>query len=220
MNGSTHSPLIKFSSIEKTFDGQKALRSVDVELFQHEFILLTGPSGSGKTTFLNIINNELNPCSGNFDIKLDHQDISVVFQDLRLLEDMSVLDNLIFSFNPKKNYGYKDFKKHVDELLGFFELKKSKNKTLSGLSGGERQLIAVIRAILSMPELILLDEPTSALDESRSKKLYDLIHLYNIKRKMAVVWATHDKDLAKRHSGRTIHLEKGKLIHSGRACFI
>ena len=99
-------------------------------------------------------------------------------------------------------------------------MKDLKKKKLTKLSGGEKQIIAVIRALLCQPELLLLDEPTSALDEGRSQKLYDLVHLYNIKKKLTVVWATHDRLLAKKHLGKSIHLEKGKVIHTGKACFI
>lgn len=212
--------IIRLKNLSKDFGKTMALRSLSIDIEQGEFVLVTGPSGSGKTTLLGVLNEEIQPDRGDFKSRVDFEKIAIVFQDLRLIENATIMENFTFSYFPQKNYSYSDFKKHADELLEFFALKDKAKKKLKDLSGGEKQIIAVIRALLSQPDLLLLDEPTSSLDESRSQKLYDLVNLYNIKKKLTVVWATHDRFLAKKHLGQSLHLEKGKLIYTGKACFI
>lgn len=213
-------PLLTIEGVHKNFGSSKALRGVDLTVYPGDFAMITGPSGSGKTTLLSILNEEQTPCQGMVESKVPFEKIAIVFQDLRLIPEATVFENFTFSFYPQKRYGYKEFSKHAEELLEFFALKSLKKTKLKNLSGGEKQIVAVIRALLSGPDVLLLDEPTSALDEAKSKKLYDLVHLYNIKRNLTVIWATHDKDLAKKHTGKSVHLEKGKIIYTGRACFI
>lgn len=213
-------PILQAQDVHKSFGESVALKGIDLSIHPGEFTMVTGPSGSGKTTLLSILNEEQLPTSGSFVSQVEFEKIAIVFQDLRLIQEATVMENFTFAFTPSKRYGFKEFQKHCLELLDFFALKNLRKTKLKNLSGGEKQIVAVIRALLSRPDLLLLDEPTSALDEGKSQKLYDLIHLYNIKRKMTVVWATHDKDLAKKHLGKSIHLERGKIIYAGRACFI
>lgn len=217
---SSPATIVSLENLSKSFENKFALKNINLEIQKGEFAMVTGPSGSGKTTLLGVINEDVQPTSGRLNSIVDFERIGIVFQDLRLIQEATVMENFTFSFCPDKRYGYKDFKNHAEELLQFFAMKDLKKKKLAKLSGGERQIIAVIRALLCQPELLLLDEPTSALDESRSQKLYDLVHLYNIKKKLTVIWATHDRLLAKKHLGKSIHLEKGKIIHTGKACFI
>ena len=87
-------------------------------------------------------------------------------------------------------------------------------------NGGLKQKVAILRAILSRPDILLVDEPTSALDFQSAHKLFEILSYLNKQNKMTVVWASHNKELVKRFTGRFVHLEKGKLIYSGHACFI
>ncbi|MBT6325532.1 MAG: cell division ATP-binding protein FtsE, partial [Bdellovibrionales bacterium] len=87
-------------------------------------------------------------------------------------------------------------------------------------NGGLRQKIAIIRALLTRPEVFIADEPTSSLDYDNAYKLYEVLNLYNAKRGMTVIWASHNRELVKKFTGRVVHLDKGKLVYSGNACFI
>ena len=83
-----------------------------------------------------------------------------------------------------------------------------------------KQKIALIRALLARPNILIADEPTCSLDKESSVKLFEILNFYNLKRKLTVIWASHNRELVKQFPGKIIHLEKGKLIYSGHACFI
>ena len=87
-------------------------------------------------------------------------------------------------------------------------------------NGGLKQKIAFMRALLSRPDVLLADEPTAALDFENARKMFDILNLYNVKQGLTVVWATHNKELVKNFTGRMVHMDKGRLIYSGHACFI
>ena len=209
--GDDNKLIFSLENISKVFEKKHALRGINLNVNLGSFAMVTGPSGSGKTTLLHILNEDVTPTTGRVNINVNFERIGIVFQDLRLIREATVIENFIFAFCPESRYGYKEFKDHADELLHFFAMKDLKKKQLSCLSGGERQIIAVIRALLCQPKLLLLDEPTSALDESRSQKLYDLVHLYNIKKKLTVIWATHDRLLAKNILANQFILKKVRL---------
>ena len=91
---------------------------------------------------------------------------------------------------------------------------------IKNANGGLKQKIAFMRALLTRPDVLLADEPTAALDFENARKMFDILNLYNVKQGLTVVWATHNKELAKKFTGRMVHMDKGKLIYSGHACFI
>jgi cell division transport system ATP-binding protein len=87
-------------------------------------------------------------------------------------------------------------------------------------NGGLKQKVAMIRALLSKPQVLLADEPTAALDKESAMKLFEILNFYNVRRNLTVVWASHNRDLVKQFPGKIVHLDGGKLIYSGHACFI
>ncbi|MGB0452701.1 MAG: cell division ATP-binding protein FtsE [Bacteriovoracaceae bacterium] len=197
---------------------KQALQKVSFEMGRGEFIFLTGASGAGKSTLMKLIYGELSPTNGKLIQQLEETEMALLFQDVRCLQSMTVEDNL--SYADTGLLGQKKFQALMNEYLNFFSLKPALDSRVSELSGGEQQLVALIRTLLTKPELALLDEPTSAMDEAKTTKVYDLISYLSNKEKLAILWATHDQALARKHFGRTIHLEKGRMIHAGRACFI
>ena len=94
------------------------------------------------------------------------------------------------------------------------------NLKVSEANGGLKQQIALIRSLLSRPQILLLDEPTSSLDTEKALKVYEILDFVNSKYGTTCIWATHNRELIKKFNGRIIYLDKGKLIYSGHACFI
>ena len=88
------------------------------------------------------------------------------------------------------------------------------------ISHGTAQKVAIIRSLLSKPDVLLLDEPTSNLDKESMVAVYDILNLFNTKYGMTVIWATHSRDLVRMFKGDVIHLDNGKIVHMGRTCFI
>ena len=87
-------------------------------------------------------------------------------------------------------------------------------------NGGLKHKTALIRALLTRPQVLLADEPTASLDKENAHKIFDLLNFYNVKRNLTVVWATHNRELVKNFPGKIVHIENGKLVYSGHACFI
>lgn len=207
------------------FGELKALKSIELSVSAGEIIFLTGASGAGKTTLLKILSEEIVPTTGTFkkaETLANGKEIflSQVFQDLRLVEELSIIDNLKFSFDPKLYKNKKEFDRDLMELskvLGIADRLKLKARDCNG---GLRQKIAIVRALLTRPDIFIADEPTSSLDFDNAKKLFDLLNLYNVKRKMTIIWASHNSELVKKFNGRIVHLDRGRLVYSGHACFI
>ena len=110
------------------------------------------------------------------------------------------------------NYSYQEFE---------IQLKKDRlHLKVNDANGGLKQKVAIIRALLTRPDVLIADEPTSSLDIDNTRRLFDVLNLYNVKRGLTVIWATHNKELIKSFTGRIIHLDNGRLVYSGNACFI
>ncbi len=116
--------------------------------------------------------------------------------------------------------GKKEFENDLYELAKILGITKRLNIKVSNANGGLRQKVAIIRALLTRPDIFIADEPTSSLDYDNAKRLFDLLNVYNTKRGMTVIWASHNRELVGKFVGKILHLESGRLIHSGHACFI
>ena len=203
-----------------SFGKTQALRNIELHVNRGETLFVTGPSGAGKTTLLRVLAGSYRPTSGVFQNHARDLFISQVFQDLRLLMDMSVRDNLMLAYD---NYLYESkahFFSDLMELSKILDFEDKLDLKISCANGGLKQKTAVVRALLARPDIFIADEPTSSLDLQNAEKLFQLLNLYNTKRNMSVIWATHNKELVKGFSGRIVHLDKGKLVYSGHACFI
>ncbi len=216
--------IMSLENVSVKFGNLMALQDVHFKVDKGEIVFITGPSGAGKTTLLHLLGGGLSPSQGKVYSPIHDSKsscfIAPIFQDLRLIPHYSLEANLMASFDPNFYRDRGEFLSDMIELSKILGIKDRLHLKASKANGGLKQQIAFLRAILSRPDIILADEPTTSLDYENAKKIYDIFNLYNIKRGLTVVWASHNKDLVKKFSGRIVHLEKGRLIYSGHACFI
>lgn len=199
------------------------LKSVDLNIKKGDFVYLTGKTGSGKSSLLKTLYAELSLNEGKGQVagidlvKLKRSKVpflrrklGVVFQDFQLLSDRSIEDNLSFVL---KATGWKkpDIATRIAEVLDYVEMKGHAHKMPHQLSGGEQQRIAIARALLNHPELILADEPTGNLDPETSDILMQLLHSIAAQG-TAVIMATHNYQLIDNYDGRVIRCEDQSLI--------
>jgi len=198
------------------------LNGINLELFDSEFISIMGASGAGKSTLLNILGTLDSFDSGglqiNSNIINNNEDYSTfraynigfVFQFHHLLHEFTVLENLIIPqmLIKKKNINAIH---NAKNLLGELDLINLENRYPSQISGGERQRIAVLRALVNQPKLILADEPTGNLDKENSVKLLELFNTIKENYKTTIVVATHD-EFIKNYTNRNFKLNCGILI--------
>lgn len=202
-----------------------ALKSVQLSIEKGEVIFITGSSGAGKTTLLKVLSGEIEPSGGK--VRTPSKDftgkavfISRVFQELRLIDKLSCEENLMLSYDPSIYRNKNEFYGDLRELCKLLGIDDRVHLKVRDANGGLKQKVAIIRALLSRPDVFIADEPTSSLDSANARKLFDLLNLYNVKRGMTIIWASHNSDLVKKFSGRIVHLDNGKLVYSGHACFI
>jgi putative ABC transport system ATP-binding protein len=200
-----------------------ALKEVSFVASRGEFVAIVGPSGSGKTTLLNLLGCLDTPTEGSLRIngieinglkekdlvKLRRENIGFIFQQFFLLPTLTVRENieLPLLFSPKNNY--KSRKDRIDELTELVGLKARAQHLPYQLSGGEMQRVAIGRALINKPEIILADEPTGNLDSVTSQKIYELFQEIN-NQGLTLITVTHNIDLAKK-AHRTIHLSDGEI---------
>jgi len=198
------------------------LSDINLTLDKGSFHFLTGKSGAGKTSLLSMMYLALKPSSGTVtvfgsnigytsreDMAMMRRKIGVVFQDFHLLEHLSAYDNVAAPLRVR-GMSENEINKRVKELLSWVELDKSLDKICSTLSGGEKQRIAIARAVINRPEILLADEPTGNVDDDIAFKLMKLFVELN-KLGTTVVIATHSTDLIARYNYPQIHLENKKL---------
>jgi cell division transport system ATP-binding protein len=200
-----------------------ALYDITFQISKGEFVFITGPSGAGKTTLLKIIFRELLPTRGqiivngrntlimpNHKIYLLRRIVGFVFQDFKLLPQKTVFDNVAL---PLIVIGapFKLIKKRVFNALKVVGLHHKMKAYPLSLSGGEQQRIAIARAIVNEPLILLADEPTGNLDPDLSFEIMNFFKEFSLQGTTVVI-ATHDRELIKRFGKRVIFLDRGKLI--------
>jgi len=217
-------PLFYCEDLCVDFGELRALKNINLTIDKGEILFLTGASGAGKTTLLNVLSGIVQPTSGR--LKRNEQVgkkkifISNVFQDLRLLGKYTCEENLLFAYDSSLYDSKSEFMTDMHELARILGIKDRLHLKINLANGGLKQKVAIIRALLTRPDVLIADEPTSSLDSDNARRLFDVLNLYNTKRGTTIIWATHNKDLIKNFTGKIIHLDQGKLIYSGHACFI
>jgi len=201
----------------------RALKSIQLTIFPGEIIFVTGPSGAGKTSLLNVLGGHLAPTSGR--VILPHQKsskhfVATVFQDLRLIHKKTCEENIFMSYDPQLYHSKNDFYKEMSEIARALSIDTFLDRKIEDCNGGLKQKVAMIRALMAKPTALLADEPTSSLDKESSYRLFEVLNHFNQKKGLTIVWATHNRDLIKQFPGKVAHLEAGKLVYSGHACFI
>jgi len=204
--------IIKLTKISKKFSGSHrdivVLKNVNLKINRGELVSLTGPSGSGKSTLLHIIALLDQPTSGEVFFKersfsksndnekdlVRKKGISIIYQQNNLLSDFTALENVLIPL-VNNGYSWKESKKKATKVLSLVNLSKRLNHFPSELSGGEQQRVAVARALITEPDLILADEPTGSLDRKTSKEIFSLFLKIKSKNR-AILYATHNRELS------------------------
>ena len=213
--------------LEKSFENQKVLRGIDLEIQDGETVVLIGSSGSGKSTFLRCLNLLNVPDKGQ--IFIDGQEITnpktnlnklrakvgMVFQSFNLFENLNIIENIKLA--PKKvlHISNKQAEKEAIELLRRVGLANKAYDYPKNLSGGQKQRVAIARALAMHPEVILFDEPTSALDPEMVGEVLEVIKDLAKDHSRTIVIVTHEMSFAREVGTRLIFLDKGKIIEDG-----
>ena len=216
--------LYKVNSLTKIFGKDQncvtALKSVDLEIFEGDFIAITGLSGSGKTTFLNILAGLIPATDGQ--VLLDNENIlkwndkqlsgyrnlslGYVMQNFGLINTLNVLNNVLLPIKKNK----RKYKNIAIEKLSILKI-DSKTKALPyQLSGGQKQRVAIARALINNPKVILADEPTGALDSENSQNIIDILKQIN-DNGTTIILVTHEESIA-RQCKKVIKFQDGKIV--------
>ena len=214
--------MIHFYHVSKIYSNNiHALDDITLQVERGEFLFLTGPSGAGKTTLLKLIYCEESPTQGEIlvnginisrirpsQIPYLRRNIGIVFQDFKLLKDLTVSQNVAFALEVTGIRG-KELKRRTWKTLRMVGLLDKMDEMPLKLSGGEQQRVAIARALINNPPILLADEPTGNLDPDISVDIINLMNNFNAWG-MTVVIATHNIDLVRKYSKRVIRLKKGR----------
>ncbi len=216
--------MITLENVSKSYaKGQPALNNVSLHIEKGEFVFIVGNSGSGKSTLIKLLLKELEPTTGK--IVVNGQDLTklkrrkvpkyrrgvgCVFQDFRLLKDRNVYENVAFAQRviEKPN---RLIKKHVPEILTLVGLAEKYKSFPRELSGGEQQRVAVARALVNRPSILLADEPTGNLDPKNSMDIIKLLEEIN-ERGTTVLVVTHNREIVNEARKRVITMRKGIIV--------
>ena len=216
--------MLRFVNVYKKYDsGTLALNNVNFELSSGEFVFLIGTSGSGKSTLLELILKEEVPTSGEIyfkDLKLKDLDrkgiqkirrqLGVVFQDFRLLPNKTAYENVAYAMEVV-GASERKIKRDVPLVLSLVGLGDKSDSYPDELSGGEQQRIAIARAIVNKPDLIIADEPTGTLDPENSRDIIRLFERIN-EQGTTVLIATHEKNIVNEMGKRVIEINEGRIV--------
>ncbi|MBU5595454.1 amino acid ABC transporter ATP-binding protein [Amphibacillus sp. MSJ-3] len=215
--------MIKVEGLSKTFDNNKVLHDINIEIKKGEVVSIIGPSGSGKSTFLRCINLLEKPTEGKVyvggqdltdpktNVTKAREKIGMVFQHFHLFPHLTVLENITYAPIKVKKLNKQVAEERGRELLSRVGLKDKESDYPNRLSGGQKQRVAIARALAMEPELMLFDEPTSALDPEMVKEVLDVMKdLAHSGMTMLVV--THEMGFAREVADQVIFLDEGRLI--------
>ena len=215
--------MIKLNNIHKSFGSLEVLKGIDLEIAKGEVVSIVGPSGDGKTTLLQIMGTLDRADSGQVIIndtdisrlgqkslaRFRNHQIGFVFQFHQLLPEFTALENVMIP-GLIGGRSRKETRQRALQLLDFMGLSERADHKPSELSGGEKQRVAVARALINEPAVILADEPSGSLDSANKAELHRLFFDLRDRLGQTFVIVTHDEELA-RTTDRTIHLRDGKI---------
>jgi len=216
--------MITLENVTKVYPGNTvAVKDVDIEIAKGEFVFLVGPSGSGKSTLIRLIMREEAPTNGDIWVagkhasnlqnwKIPHlrRSIGTVFQDFKLLPNKTVYENVAFAMEVTGKRG-SIIRNQVPQVLKLVGLSSKADRLPRQLSGGEQQRVAVARAFVNRPLILLADEPTGNLDPGTSVGIMRILDRIN-RTGTTVVMATHDHAIVDAMQRRVVELDRGRVI--------
>jgi cell division transport system ATP-binding protein len=225
LNKTNDQTIFSLEDVSIRYEDIFALDGINLNIYQGEILFITGASGAGKTSLLKLLAGSIRPTKGRVlfpnNFLKNKKFFSVqVFQDLRLMDTQTGEQNLFQSFDRKIYDSKNSFVSEMKELCRAFGIIDRIHLRVIDANGGLKQKIAMIRALLSRPDCLIADEPTCSLDYDNNRKVFDILSLYNLKKNLTVIWSSHNKEIVRKFSGRIIHLDNGKLVYTGHACFI
>lgn len=220
--------MIEIKGVTKSFGSLQVLKGIDLRIEKGEIVSIVGPSGAGKTTLLQILGTLDKPDSGSVVVdgtetstlstnklsEFRNTHLGFVFQFHQLLPEFTAIENIMI---PAYIAGMKpkEARSRAEELLAFMGLSDRATHKPNELSGGEKQRVAVARALMNNPAVILADEPSGSLDSKNKEELHKLFFELRDKFGQTFVIVTHDETLATL-TDRTIHLKDGRIVGEGR----
>ena len=216
--------MIRFINVSKEYkNGVRALSNINLSIKKGEFVFLVGPSGAGKSTLIKLILKEEDPTEGkiylsdkditkvkNRKVPYIRRNVGVVFQDFRLLPNKTVYENVAFAMEIIGAHP-KEIRRNVPMVLSMVDLSKKAYCYPDELSGGEHQRVAISRAIVNSPSMLIADEPTGNLDPETAWDIMKVLEDIN-RRGTTVLMATHAKGIVDTMKKRVIAIEAGKVI--------
>ena len=214
--------IINLSNITVNFDGERVLKDINLYIRDKEFVTLLGPSGCGKTTTLRIIGGFVEPDSGDIffdgkkinDLPPHKRQVNTVFQRYALFPHLNVYDNIAFGLRVQK-MDEKEIKVRVLSMLKLVNLEGYQRRKITALSGGQQQRIAIARALVNRPRVLLLDEPLGALDLQLRKEMQ--IELKRMQQQLDItfIYVTHDQEEALTMSDTIVVMNNGTIQQIG-----
>ncbi|WP_354695822.1 ABC transporter ATP-binding protein [Elongatibacter sediminis] len=218
--------MLKMTDVSKVYRTElietHALRNLNLEVSEGEFVAVTGPSGSGKTTFLNIAGLLEKPTGGSYELdgedvgrlsddaaaRIRNEKVGFIFQSFNLIPDLNLYDNVDVPLRYRRWSG-KQRRKAIENALELVGLASRANYLPSQLSGGQQQRVAIARALAGQPRFLLADEPTGNLDSLMARQVMDMLEAINGEG-TTIVMVTHDQELARR-AQRNIQVLDGQV---------
>ena len=219
--------MIVFKNVSVKYDHSGyAIRDLNLRIEDGEFVFIVGKTGAGKSTLFRLLTRELIPTTGSIkvfnnnleyierrDIPYYRRKLGIIFQDFKLLEDRNVFENVAFAQEVIGENQFK-IKKRVLKILNLVGIRNKSDKMPQELSGGEKQKVAIARAIINKPSIVLADEPTGNLDEVSTNEIIDILNIIN-QNGTTVIVITHDMHLVERMKKRVLRIDKGELVYDG-----
>ena len=217
--------MLEVKDMFKSFDGKEILKGINLKVSKGEKVIIIGPSGSGKSTFLRTLNLLENVDKGEiiFDgkvvdkkVNIDkyRENIGMVFQSFNLFNNMTVKENIMLAPVTLKLKSKEEAEKEAKKLLKKINLSSKENKYPNQLSGGEKQRVAIVRALAMNPKIMLFDEPTSALDPEMVEEVLNLMKDLAASG-MTMIIVTHEMGFAKEIGSKIVFMDEGKIIEQG-----
>lgn len=223
IDGKDKNSIIQMFHVHKYYGSKKALVGISLNVSKNDFLFISGPSGAGKSTLLKLL--YLGEPVSEGQVLVDGMNLSrmsrkripflrrkfgIIFQDYKLISTKTVFDNvaLVLEASGKKR---KFIEKKVKSVLRTVGIEQRINALPASLSGGEQQRVAVARAVVGVPKIILADEPTGSLDSDSADIILNLLKGFHAHGSTVIV-ATHDKELIRKAGGRIVYLKQGRLL--------